>query len=74
MNANSILDKYCCFFKLKALSKKQLQAHDGFLKKKMQSLNSRFKKEWLLLLVVFQCGVNNSAYRSEANMELQRKF
>jgi ATP-dependent DNA helicase RecQ len=77
MNANSILDKYIAVFKLEGTEQNNYKHMMGSCKKMMQSLSIQdLKKEWLLrLLKAFSMyAVNNSAYRSEANMELQKGF
>jgi hypothetical protein len=76
-NANSILDKYIAVFKLEGTEQNNYKHMMGSCKKMMQSLSIQdLKKEWLLrLLKAFSMyAVNNSAYRSEANMELQKGF
>lgn len=77
MNASSILDKYIAVFKLEGTEQNNYKHMMGSCKKIMQSLSvSDLKKEWLLrLLKAFSMyAVNNSAYRSEANMELKKGF
>jgi hypothetical protein len=77
MNASDILEKYLAVFKLEGTEQNNYKHMMGSCKKIMQSLSvSDLKKEWLLrLLKAFSMyAVNNSAYRSEANLELKEGF
>lgn len=77
MNASDILVKYLAVFKLEGTEQNNYKHMMGSCKKIMQSLSvSDLKKEWLLrLLKAFSMyAVNNSAYRSEANIELKEGF
>ena len=77
INPNSILDKYLEVFKLEGTEQNNYKHMMGSCKKIMQSLSvSDLNKEWVLrLLKAFSMyTVNNSAYRSEANMELKNGF
>ena len=77
INPNSILDKYLEVFKLEGTEQNNYKHMMGSCKKIMQSLSvSDLNKEWILrLLKAFSMyAVNNSAYRSEANMELKNGF
>ena len=77
INPNSILDKYLEVFKLEGTEQNNYKHMMGSCKKILQSLSvSDLNKEWVLrLLKAFSMyAVNNSAYRSEANMELKKGF
>lgn len=77
INASSILEKYLVVFNLEGTEQNNYKHMMGSCKKIMQSLSvSDLKKEWILrLLKAFSMyAVNNSAYRSEANIELKKGF
>jgi len=77
MDASLILDKYLAVFDLEGTEQNNYKHMMGSCKKIMQSLSvSDLNKEWVLrLLKAFSMyAVNNSAYRSEANLELKKGF
>ncbi len=76
-NPENVLIKYLAVFNLEGTEQNNYKHMMGSCKKIMQSLSvSDLNKEWLLrLLKAFSMyAVNNSAYRSEANMELKKGF